>query len=93
MIIQLTMLYFITICTQDRRNLFGEIVGAIHELPEMRYSDYGIIVAKQIEALPNRYPEAKIDAFCVTPNHVHLIIALDNERAIRESLLRRSVLS
>ena len=25
--------YFVTVCTNDRRNLFGEIVGAIRESP------------------------------------------------------------
>ena len=50
-------IYFITVCTQGKRNLFGEIsVGAIHELPEMQYSKYGLIALGQIEQLSNRYP-------------------------------------
>ncbi len=39
--------YFITICTHNRKNLFSNIVGAIHELPENKLTQYGE-VAKQV---------------------------------------------
>ena len=86
--------YFITVCTHNRRNLFGEIVvGAIHESPEMQHNEFGLIAVRQIAMLSERFPETKIDAFCVMPNHIHMIVVLGNERAIRESPLRRSVIS
>ena len=79
--------YFLTICTKDRLNLFGEIivVGAIHESPEMQHNEYGKIVVEQIGTLPMRYPGSEITMFCVMPNHVHLIVTLNDTRAIRES--------
>lgn len=39
--------YFITICTQDRQCIFGDIVGAHHNAPEktvMKLNEMGIIV-------------------------------------------------
>lgn len=36
--------YFITICTHNRKNLFSNIVGAIHESPENKLNSNGKIV-------------------------------------------------
>jgi REP element-mobilizing transposase RayT len=63
--------YFITICTQDRAGLFGEIVDG-----EMRLNEYGQIVRDEwfhtavVRPCVVLYP----DEFVVMPNHVHGII-------------------
>ena len=36
--------YFITVCTQNRRKVLSDIVGAIHESPETKLTEYGKIV-------------------------------------------------
>ena len=41
-----------------------------------------------IESLPNRFEDVCIDKYVIMPNHVHLLLRIDNERAIRESPLR-----
>ena len=74
--------FFITICTHNRKNLFGNIVGAIHESPEMNLNSNGIIVDDYIRKLDSRF-ELKIDKYVIMPNHIHLVVVIE-ERAIRD---------
>ena len=88
--------YFITICTHNRKHLFSNIVGAIHELPENKLTQCGKLVKQIIEILPDRF-NVSIPNYVIMPNHIHLIIEVCNdneERAIRESPLqyKRSVI-
>ncbi|MBR3848737.1 MAG: hypothetical protein IKM21_05555 [Oscillospiraceae bacterium] len=88
--------YFITICTHNKKCLLSNIVGAIHELPENKLTQYGAFVKQIIEMLPCRF-NVSIPKYVIMPNHIHLIVEIydDNEkRAIRESPLqcRRSVI-
>jgi putative transposase len=90
--------YFITICTHNRQYLFGEIVGAIHESPDntpkIELNQNGVILQSIIENLHIRYLNIQIDKYIIMPNHVHLIVALNDDRAIRESPLQgRSLIS
>jgi REP element-mobilizing transposase RayT len=64
--------YFVTICTHNRECLFGEIRDG-----EMRLNEPGIMVMSGWEQLNERFPEVKIDAHVVMPNHIHGIIWLE----------------
>ena len=66
--------YFVTIVTQDRACLFGEVVGG-----EMQLNDAGRIVLAEWDTLPGRFPTVELDAFIVMPNHVHGIIAISTD--------------
>ena len=79
--------YFITICTHKKQKILCDIVGAIHESPEIKLSSNGIIVDKYINQLYTRFA-LKIDKYVIMPNHIHLIGIIDN-RSIRESTLRK----
>ena len=87
-----------TICTQNREKLFREIVGATLS---GRPNNPDKIVTKWLLKLANKFKDIKIDEYIVMPNHVHLLITIDDdnpenryERAIRESPLQsRSTLS
>ena len=87
--------YFVTICTHNRKCLFSNIVGAIHESPENKLTQYGEIVEQIIKILPDRF-NVSIPKYVIMPNHIHLIIEINDseKRAIRESPLRchRSVI-
>ncbi len=89
--------YFITVCTYAREEIFGHVVvGAIHESPLVHLSSEGRIVASVISGIPDRYPAVRLDHFVIMPNHLHMIISIHDERAIRESPLqpgKRSVIS
>ncbi|MBQ4101224.1 MAG: transposase, partial [Oscillospiraceae bacterium] len=85
--------YFITICTHKRENILSTIVGAIHESPKIKLPSQGEIVNNFINNLP-QHINAKIDHYVIMPNHIHLIIVVNNGWAIRESPLQsRSVVS
>lgn len=63
--------YFVTICTQNRERLFGEIVG-----DEMQMNDAGRLVRSRWQELPARFPSVNLDTFVVMPNHLHAVIVL-----------------
>ena len=92
--------YFLTICTHNRRKLLSDVVGAIHESPETIYdlsetklTKCGKIVDKNINDAEKRF-DVKIVTYVIMPNHIHLIVFIDDMRAIRESPLQaRSLIS
>lgn len=63
--------YFVTICTQHRLCLFGEIVDR-----RMILNVAGQMVETVWQQLPHRFPQFVMDAFVVMPNHVHGIIVI-----------------
>jgi len=84
--------YFITICTHGKKYLLSNIVGAIHELPENKLTQYGECVEQIIGILPDRF-DVSIPKYVIMPNHIHLIIEIINdnkERAIHELPLQNN---
>ena len=73
-------LYFITICTQNRACLFGNIVGApLVGAPmgaQMVLNDAGIMVENEWLKLPNRFPNIQLHEFVLMPNHFHAILEI-----------------
>jgi len=69
--------YFVTICVQDRHELFGKIVGATRGSPSRMISNkYGKIIENIWQTLPDHHP-IKLDIFQIMPNHIHFIIVLE----------------
>lgn len=64
-------LYFITLCTQDRAHLFGEI-----ENRKMRLNEAGKIADRCWREIPSHFPNAVLHEYVIMPNHVHGIIEL-----------------
>ena len=76
--------YFITICTQDRRCVLSRIVGrglAPAETNGIEYTLLGTIAKTQLLLLENRYPYLTVDKYVIMPNHIHIILILNNESA------------
>jgi REP element-mobilizing transposase RayT len=63
--------YFITICTEGRACLFGEVVDG-----EMRRYECGLLVHDIWETIPDHHPNVELDAFIVMPNHIHGILII-----------------
>ena len=63
--------YFVTICTQKRKRLFGEIVNG-----EMWLNDRGVMVANHWKWLEERYGHVMLDEYIIMPNHLHGIIVI-----------------
>ena len=64
--------YFVTVCALDRKCLFGA-----SESDELRSTVIGQIVASCWIEIPKHFPNAALDEFVVTPNHLHGIVLLD----------------
>jgi len=66
--------YFVTIVTQGRACVFGDIVDR-----EIRLNAAGHMVKTVWKEMPAFYPGVGIDAFVVMPNHIHGIIMITND--------------
>ena len=69
--------YFLTICTQNRKNVLGAIVGEGSPLP--RLSLYGTIVDRWIQKIPEKYPVVSVDRYVIMPNHIHILLSITND--------------
>jgi REP element-mobilizing transposase RayT len=61
--------YFVTICTQHRECVFGNVQG-----DEMVLNNAGEMVQKAWNDLSIKFPGTIIDEFIIMPNHMHGII-------------------
>ena len=66
--------YFITICTQNRRNILSKIVGEGSPLPQL--SQYGKIADDYIREISKKYAEITVDCYVIMPNHIHLLLSV-----------------
>ncbi len=67
--------YFVTICTQNRECLLGEIVEG-----EMRLNAAGNVAADSWAWLADQYDYVELDHWVVMPNHIHGIIVITDDR-------------
>jgi putative transposase len=65
--------YFITICTYNKIQYFGNVVNS-----KMIYSEIGKIVHHKWLKIPKRFKNATLDVFQIMPNHIHGIIIIEN---------------
>src|SRR3989304_7937394 len=63
--------YFVTICTQSRECMLGDVVEG-----QIALADPGRMVESVWRDLPEHYPGVSLDEFVVMPNHLHGIIIL-----------------
>jgi len=69
--------YFLTICTNVRKNLFGNVIRG-----DMHLSPCGMVAKQCWEQIPAHFPDVVIDEYIVMPNHVHGILEIvDRGRA------------
>jgi REP element-mobilizing transposase RayT len=76
--------YFITICADDRRCLFGRIVDS-----RMQVNEVGAAIEEEWFRSPT-IRKIVLDAFVVMPNHVHGIVFMDSVGATGRSPAPRS---
>ena len=68
--------YFVTICTHQRECLLGEIVGATLC---GRPNNPDLLAEKWILEIENKFSNTKINKYIIMPNHIHLILVMDNK--------------
>ncbi len=61
--------YFVTICAQNHRCLFGNIVNG-----QTKLSSIGKIVQNEWNSMPIRFPNVELDEFIIMPNHIPCIL-------------------
>ncbi len=94
--------YFITICTQNRRNFFGDVVetpklgvSTVSKLgvSTIQLTEIGQLAEKYWVEIPNHFPFIELGNFVVMPNHTHgiLIINKFNESVIDSETVNDSM--
>ena len=61
--------YFVTIVTQNRECLFGNVINR-----KMVLNTFGRIIEYHWQRLPQHFKHIKLDVFQIMPNHLHGII-------------------
>ena len=63
--------YFVTICTHEKQCIFWS---------EGELNPWGIIAFNAVKEIQIHAPGVRVDQFVVMPNHVHMILVLEDER-------------
>ena len=66
--------YYVTICTQNRHCLFGEV-----EVSKMVLNDAGQMIQTEWLKLSQRFTHVELDEFIVMPNHLHGIMIIHDD--------------
>ncbi len=71
--------YFVTICTHNRKCVLSNIVGeGFHTLPQNQLTPIGKEIEKSLQYINDNYIGVVVDKYVIMPNHIHLIVVLDN---------------
>ena len=71
--------YFITICTEKRKNLFWTDNPSLGAPEKICLSNAGTIVRDCIIAIPAHYPAVSVDRYVIMPNHIHLLLQINTD--------------
>ena len=72
--------YFITICTDGRKNLFWKDVGAAIRRPEdILLSRCGKIAQQAIQNIEKHYDSVSVEHYVVMPDHIHLLLRIHTD--------------
>ena len=67
--------YFLTICTEDRRCILSRIVGTgVLDGPKIELLPCGRIAAKYINQLGGFYDNISVESYVIMPNHIHILL-------------------
>jgi len=73
-------MYFVTICTHNRKCILSQIIvgDGVLDVPHTMLLNCGKIVDKYINKLNDFYLNINIEKYVIMPNHIHLLISVDN---------------
>ena len=92
--------YFITICVENGHEILGQIVGDgaldvpcknddFSSVHYVKLTNIGEIVKRHIENTDNAYDgEIKLDKYVIMPNHIHILIMLNNAESANSGTSR-----
>ncbi len=71
--------YFVTICTENMNCVLSQIVGATSgRPPKVRLTEIGRAAANELKRINEIYENVVVDNFVIMPNHIHLLITIDD---------------
>lgn len=70
-------MYFITVCTQNRKKVLSEILPVGDGSPVPELTDIGKLVEGFIGQISVKYPTVKICRYVIMPDHIHFLISLE----------------
>jgi putative transposase len=73
MIILHQPIYFVTICTNNKIELFCDVIN-----DKIKLNNLGIIIDDKWKQIPVHYPHVELDSYCIMPHHLHGIIILNH---------------
>ena len=70
--------YFLTLCTKNKQCVLGQIVGGgALDAPHMQLTNAGKVAYAHILS-GNNIPSVTVDKFVIMPNHIHMILFVDD---------------
>ena len=92
--------YFITICTEDRRQILFRVVGVdiLGDPKNVELLPHGIVADKYVKQMNEFYENITVDQYVIMPNHIHFLLFVCEDGSPRTStptifvniLMRRS---
>lgn len=72
--------YFVTICTKDKEKTLSKIIvgDGLCAIPNNILTPIGNEIEKSIHYINENHNGVTIDKYVVMPNHIHLIVVLDD---------------
>ena len=86
--------YFITICTDKRRQILSRIVGVdvLGDPQNVELLSHGMVADKYIKQMNEFYENLTVDQYVIMPNHIHLLLWVkENKNAIENGQSRTPV--
>ncbi len=78
--------YHVTICTKEKAHILCSVVGQADPcLPQIRLTPLGTVVKDYIDTIHDVYPYVFVDRYVIMPNHIHLLLRIDNFGAQRSA--------
>ena len=79
--------YFVTICTDGRKNLFWDNAEVIPNCPCFApLNQFGKTAQRYIEQISEVYPQITVDHYAIMPNHVHLLLQINGDEGGRSMI-------
>ena len=72
-------MYFITLCTQNRKKVLSEIITVGDGFPVPKLTFLGRFIQGYIDKISEKYPSVKVVKYIIMPDHIHFLISIEND--------------
>ena len=79
--------YFITICTEGRRQILSRVVGVdvLGDPKNVELLPHGIVADKYVKQMNEFYENITVDQYVIMPNHIHFLLFVCEDGSPRTS--------